>query len=206
MKNNRNNKSNLVGFLGLVIAIITLLFGDNLYERLTGRPLSLPKLSDTPTEFTSPSFDPNNEQTPTGIPATEVFDLEPDNFIPAIKARMLTLKFFESGYDVPPYEQRTYYSKFDQETTRFVNWELFLYVKLPEERIDFSIHSIYYDSTGSILREDDTESYFLPEWDGIVRVRNGWGWEEAGKWLKDTYTVVLYTSDIEIARASFTIE
>lgn len=162
---------------------------------------SIPTFTDTPRPTNFPIA-----QSPTfSVPLGPTLQPITSGFLSSINAKVANLRFFESGKDVIPQDQRIYRDYFDQATTRYVCWELNLRFLHPGQRYDFIIHAIYYRSDGYIFAEQDLDAYVLPAWTDSYHAI-GRGWENAGEWEKDTYTVVLYIDNTEIARASFTIQ
>lgn len=122
----------------------------------------------------------------------------------SFSASVVSLKFFESGYDMPALGQRVYDSQFDGKTSRFIDWEIFLVGPAPGQRVDFSVHSVYLRSDGSVYAEFDDSASLTPDWSGLISA-GGWGSKEPGSWSNGTYTVVLSIEGNEITRGSFTV-
>jgi hypothetical protein len=196
----KSDKNNWLGIAGLLVAIITLVFGDNLYQQLTGNSFFSDNSNIPPTEiiFSIPA---------TNIPyiPTETPTYSPVNFLSSINAKIVSVKFFETSKDVLPLSERVYSTSFKQETTRFINWQLELELPPLGRRVDYVIHAIYYKSDGSIFWEQDSKLYILADWDNPILTK-GAGSDNADVWTRDTYTVVLYIDNVEIARGTFAIE
>jgi hypothetical protein len=118
------------------------------------------------------------------------------------------LRFYESGYDWLPREQRVYEERFARETTRYVNWELNLEHPAPRRGVDFQITAVY-------LRDDGAGS-----WEEIFRqtldtsVEGDWtssyhnhsyGFDDPGNWAIGFYRVDIYFEGQVIASEQFAI-
>jgi hypothetical protein len=90
----------------------------------------------TPESIATPISEP-----PTATPNANF--TPPDADIPLLNARVTTLKFYESGNENVPFEQRVYKQSFASETSRYIRWELRLRHPAPGRHIDFSIIAIY---------------------------------------------------------------
>ncbi|MFM8370280.1 MAG: hypothetical protein ACKOBD_16145, partial [Chloroflexota bacterium] len=99
----------------------------------------------------------------------------------------------------------SYKSKFTKQTTDYVSLELNLKFPKTGKRSDYKLRSICYMSDGSIFSDLYSETYVESGWDNS-QVAFSFGWSDPGRWASDTYTVVIYYENIEIARKSFEIE
>lgn len=124
--------------------------------------------------------------------------------INVINATVTDLKFF-SGHHSQPLTKRSYKSKFTKQTTDYVSLELNLKFPKTGKRSDYKLRSICYMSDGSIFSDLYSETYVESGWDNS-QVAFSFGWSDPGRWASDTYTVVIYYENIEIARKSFEIE
>jgi len=64
--------------------------------------------------------------------------------IDPIGAEITYFRFFESGQDLVPVDEREYKTRFPKETTRFIAWELNLEYPEKERDLIFDIVGIYY--------------------------------------------------------------
>jgi serine/threonine protein kinase len=129
---------------------------------------------------------------------------EPTWYIPAIDAGVNSIQFYESSVDGIPLDERSYSNSFPQSSTRFINWELNLQHPSPTDRIDFTIHAVYYSPDRSIFAEQDLDTYIDPEWTTSTHF-HGWGWDEPGNWSTGSYLIALYVDNELIASANFDI-
>jgi hypothetical protein len=125
-------------------------------------------------------------------------------FIPALKAKVEKLRFFESGNNLPAVGQRTYKNRFPAKSTRRINWEVQLKHPAPKQRTDFKITAKYYYPDGSLFTEHLLETYLDPEWTGSQHA-SGWGWNQQGNWKIGEYTVEIFVKDQKVAHGSFTV-
>ena len=123
---------------------------------------------------------------------------------PIAGARVEEMKFFESGYDTPELSKRTYQSRIDHRTARYMNWELDLACPAVPARVDFSINAIWYNPNGTVFANQNMNTYAQPTWTKPV-FNFGRGWKEAGNWKVGGYRVELFVNNNRIATGSFEI-
>jgi hypothetical protein len=125
-----------------------------------------------------------------------------------LNARVTSLRFFESGYDMLPREERVYAQRFASGTTRCINWELNLEYPAPGRRIDFQITAINLRDNGTPLweeiRRQTMDAHVEATW---TRSYHWWGygWPDPGNWESGSYRVDLYVEGKKIASAPFEI-
>ncbi len=125
-------------------------------------------------------------------------------YINVVNATVTDLRFF-SGHHSQPLAKRAYKNKFTKSTTDYVSLELNLKFPKPGKRFDFKLRAICYRADGSIFSDQYSETYVESGWDNS-QVAFSYGWSITGRWTCDTYTIVIYFENIEIARKSFEIE
>jgi hypothetical protein len=115
----------------------------------------------------------------------------PSPFNPQVTA----LRFFESGNEDLPLEQRVYAERFARETTRYINWELNLEHPAPGRRVDFKITAVYLRDTGA----GSSEEFFRQTLDASVEADwtySFWYWrygfDDPGNWATGLYRVDIY--------------
>jgi hypothetical protein len=173
-------------------------------------PTATPELIATPTSV-PPTATPSPTATPTSVPPSPTPNATltlPDADIPSLNARVTTLRFYESGNEDVPFEQRVYEQSFSSETSRYINWELRLRNPAPGRHIDFSVLAIYYRMNASVWEEigratDDT--YLEADW---MRTNHtdGFGCDDpVGCWEVGSYRVDLYAEGKKIASGQFEI-
>ena len=124
--------------------------------------------------------------------------------IPSLSATVTKLRFFESGYDLPAYEDREYKTRFPKSSSRYINWELNLKHPLPERRLDFTINAVWYNPEGNEYTRQRKESSLKPTWETSWYTL-GFGWQESGNWKPGSYRVDLFIEGEKIASGSFEV-
>jgi len=124
--------------------------------------------------------------------------------IPLLKAKVIALNFFESGFNTPNKDQRGYSTQFMKTNSRYINWELNLEFPAPGRRIDFDIIAVWYNPDGSVMARQTKASYIEANWTNSYH-NFGRGWKEPGNWAPGTYRVDLLVNNQKIASGSYTI-
>jgi len=124
--------------------------------------------------------------------------------IPALGAKVTSLRFFESGYHRPARGQRIYADRFQSDDCRYINWELNLTHPTRDKRVDFRIDAIWYNQDGSVLARQSTPCHLEESWCWSFW-NHSWGWEEPAKWIPGQYRVELFVNGSKIAVGSFTV-
>jgi len=124
--------------------------------------------------------------------------------IPVLNAKVAGLRFYESGPDILPLNERVYKGTFATSTTRYINWELTLQHPQPNQRIDFRAAAIYYRPDGSIMTEHGINTYLESNWIDSFHT-SGWGWPEPGNWKTGEYAVEIFVNDQKVANGSFSV-
>jgi hypothetical protein len=113
---------------------------------------------------------------------------------PPFDPQVQILRFYESGYEVVPREQRVYEERFARETTRYVNWELNLEHPAPGRRVDFQITAVYYrantnSATGwEEFHRHTVDTYVEGDWTSSYHW-SGYGFADPGNWAINSYRV-----------------
>jgi hypothetical protein len=158
----------------------------------------LPTLTPTPTapiptETSSPS--PTATPTPDAASAAAYGSLH----VSAVR-----VAFYKSGKDGVPLAKRQYAERFARKSTLYVNWEIRLTHPAPSQRVDFKIHVIWYSPDGSILNDQDMDTYVAAGWKDSYH-NWGWGWDKTNQWPVGKYRVEFWVGDQKIASGSFEI-
>ena len=106
--------------------------------------------------------------------------------------RITDIRFFESGYDATPLEQRGYSTDFALSSTRYIYVEVLAENKLwnrEDNRLNLSFK--YYSPDGSLFGEMSNE-YTIPQTDEWYYMWKGWGWDDAGYWTPGRYRVEVW--------------
>lgn len=122
------------------------------------------------------------------------------------RLRFTTLKFFESGYGVPAYEQRNYTTYFSQSATRYVNFEVSFINDLYMVRDQLPILTVnYYSPDGSFFGTEMVDTVVVKkEWYNSW-LSGGYGWQMPGNWKRGTYRVEVFLGSQKITEGRFTI-
>ncbi len=125
-------------------------------------------------------------------------------YIPSLNAKVTSLRFFESGYNAPPREQRVYSDQFDKSVTRYINWEINLEHPAPGHRIDFVIEQLWYRPNGSLMSRQTFNTSLNPEWTSSY-FHHSYGWRNPGNWSNGSYRVDLFVGGQKVTSGSFEI-
>lgn len=125
-------------------------------------------------------------------------------FIPALKASVEKLRFFESGYGKVDPSLRMYKRRFSAKNSRYINWEILLKHPMPNQKIDFKINAKYYRPDGRLYAENNMNTYIAPKWAESQHF-TGWGSKNPGTWKEGKYTVEIFVKDQKVAQGSFTV-
>ena len=120
--------------------------------------------------------------------------------------KVTDIRFFEAGDTSPDASDRVYINEFSQKRTRRIYTE----VKIKNFRYEKKRHShkvkwVYYNPNGSIKGEMYNDFNVQKKWLNAWTSK-GWGWKEAGNWLKGKYRVKVYIDDDYITEKSFYIK
>lgn len=142
----------------------------------------------------------------------------PAGVIPALDAKVRSLRFFEAGATAPPVAQRSYASAFATATARYIVWQLDLTHPAPHQWVPLPIEALLYfrDAAGErIVQRKVFQSAVPADWRDTYHM-DSFGWENdyyydrAGsttrsprRWLPGMYRVDLYSLDRKIASGSF---
>jgi hypothetical protein len=134
--------------------------------------------------------------------AEKTFQIDWD--IPSLRATVDSVRFFESGYDSPPLDQRRYATTFARRSARYIFVELRLSHPAPDGPESARVTCTYYRSDGIVLGKPadevrptpGTEATYWDFW---------WGWEDPGNWAPGTYRVECSAEGRVIAEKTFQI-
>lgn len=119
-------------------------------------------------------------------------------------ARVTEVKFYESGYDGVELGHRTYQTRFDHRTSRYINWEVNLSCPALASRVDFTINATWYNPNGTVFAQQSLNTYAEAGWTAPV-FNFGRGWRNPGLWKRGFYRVELFVNGSRIATGSFQI-
>ncbi|MCY3886382.1 MAG: hypothetical protein OXG19_01555 [Chloroflexi bacterium] len=129
---------------------------------------------------------------------------EPFTYIPTLDARVVELRFFESGFYSPPRDARVYRTTFSRSTTRYVSWQLNLAHSPKPERNDYTIEAVFHRPNGSVLARQTAETYIDEGWTSSY-YSESWGWREPGHWPPGQYRVELLIANQPVAVGAFQV-
>lgn len=123
---------------------------------------------------------------------------------PYLEARAVSLRFYESGPDIPEAAQRAYRKRFLQSQTRYINWELHLDAAPTSKLVQFAANEIWYGPGGKILNNVTRKFSFPSDWTGSG-LTNGLGPVGSGLWRPGAYLLIMKINGNEVARGSFEV-
>ena len=124
--------------------------------------------------------------------------------IQSLDAIVTNFRFFESGYDRVPLEERVFEASFDQRTARYIEWQMDHIASVPTEEYVIETKTVLYNSDREVLSTlvmldklnlDRTYSYFA--W--------GHGYEEPGHWVPGHYWVEVLVDGTLVAAGGFEV-
>jgi hypothetical protein len=121
----------------------------------------------------------------------------------SLGVELRSLRFHEG--DIREYTDEYRTTRFPQETTRYVNFELSLNNLFYQER-DQEFHRLvrYYHPDGSLLWEGHRD-VVLPSGDKDFYESTGWGWKESGNWTQGIYQVEIFIDGVKIVESPFSV-
>ena len=182
--------------------VVTMVVTGELGGNPTAVPTRAPSRTRTPIATIAPPGSPT--PIPTIAPPRSPTPSGSGAQIPSLAASVTELRFFESGDDLLPYEEREYSHRFPMATTRYVYWELHLSYPESKEPMTFETEAVYYKPDGTEMGRFTEESHTEAGWSSSWHT-SGWGWDEPGKWPLGTYLVELYIERDLVASDTFEI-
>lgn len=120
-----------------------------------------------------------------------------------LKAKVLAVRLFESGGDVPDRKNRVVTTTFDALTTRFINLELELEYPATAKRTDFEV-PCQIEGPDSVARVPVVKGTVEAGWVGSYH-NVGWGARNRGLWPEGAYHVTCRDQNDVIASTDFTV-
>lgn len=115
------------------------------------------------------------------------------------------IKLFESPRNGLPFGERTYYSQYDKENTRFINLEMSLKNYLThEEQFPLEVQFNYYNDTGLLKAHVEYLKEITDKRDKII-LDAGYGSATSDYWFPDRYTIEVIFMDQLIAVVPFVV-
>lgn len=125
--------------------------------------------------------------------------------IAVIDATVTGLRFFESGIDGVPKDERSYQQRFEASEARYINWELNLKFPPVPGDTSFEIDAVYYRPGGGVLGRLTHPARVEAGWTYSWHNRS-WGWDAPGHWPRGEYRVELHVDGAKIAAEGFAID
>ena len=143
----------------------------------------------------------------------------PTGGIAAGNARVVSLRFFETGVDVPPQKDRRYGTRFPLTGTRNVGWELNLGHAVTRQWLPLPIEALLYgvDAQGQRVMQrrvmqsavpadwPNTSHVDLFAWDDDYYYQRAGNGRSPGRWVPGSYRVDLYVRNRKIASGAFEV-
>jgi hypothetical protein len=121
------------------------------------------------------------------------------------KKDVVSLHFFESGYDSVTQKRRIYKDEFAASDTRFINWELSMQHPAPGKMVEYELEAVWRKADGTIITRPTQSTLIEPEWKNPF-VTGSWGNSDAGKfWQPGIYQVDIYIGGEKVAGGSFKV-
>lgn len=115
-----------------------------------------------------------------------------------------SLKLYEGPYDDLIEEERTYYTEFSCEETRYIYVEIVLKNRMPEKSWHCELFTKFYNDArelkGQVVRLQRVEKK-----DDLIKITAGWGSNVKGSWRMDRYTAEIVFMDKLLAVIPFQI-
>jgi hypothetical protein len=116
-----------------------------------------------------------------------------------------SLRFFESGAESVPVEERQYKNEFVAANIRFINWELNMLHPAPGKKISLDLEAVRKSPEGTIVARQKLNVELKPEGENIY-LQSSIIIETPGKeWKPGTYTLEFYSGGEKIATGSFRV-
>lgn len=127
-------------------------------------------------------------------------------YISAIEANITTLRFFETGWELPEYGKRQYLDTFRRGSTRFISWELNMTHPKHSRRINYDIDSVWYKPDGTVFYRGTRNAYVEPNWSSSWQSAScGWANYSPTNWPVGVFRVELFVSGQKIATGTFQV-
>jgi hypothetical protein len=123
--------------------------------------------------------------------------------IPALRANVTALRFFEGPYDAPPRAQRVYARRFSQSSARYIWAQLEISFPRPGQVLEAPVNCIY-NHQGDEWGRAEMNIVIQPEWESAYTPA-GYGWRDAGHWPRGTFRVQCIADGSVITEASFEV-
>ena len=124
--------------------------------------------------------------------------------IPSLRARVKSIRFFESGNDPLPEDQREYTRRFSRQATRYIWLQLDLNLPAPGRSMEIPLECKYYRGGVEFATLSQMHIRLEADWTDVWS-RGGWGWAAVGNWPVGAYTASCRVDGRVFARGSFEV-
>ena len=124
--------------------------------------------------------------------------------IPSVQAKLSSLKFFETGPNIPAANLRSFDVKFEAARTRYIGLELTLQHPAPGRVASFNVACAYRTASDSLIGQFDVPFTIQADWQFTVSARN-LGHADPGHWKPGTYRATCTSEGQTVAQSTFEI-
>lgn len=126
-------------------------------------------------------------------------------YVPRIGAEVTSLQLFEAGREIPPVSARTYSSRFDRQSARYIYWHIGLRFSQPTTRTQDVRFAFAYSREGRPVGSG-SHSGTIAAGSTTYGHWSGHGWSDAGRWAPGEYRVTVSVDDMPLASRTFVVE
>lgn len=119
-----------------------------------------------------------------------------------LSATVTALKFYESSGEDP--KEKTYRTRFEGSSTRYISYELNLRLPAQRTRVDFPLTAIWYRADGTELTRQSRDARVEADWTTSMHYA-GWGSPNPGTWARGYYRLDLFSSGKKVASDWFEV-
>lgn len=132
--------------------------------------------------------------------------LRDDNLVdmPVIACTDARVRFFATGYEMLPVNDRRYQSVLSRQDTTFVGWQLDLAMPAPGKKINYLVKALWFAPDGRLLTHQSMNATCQADWTRPWHAAS-WGYRKAGNWVPGDYRVAFFINGRPAAESHFTI-
>jgi hypothetical protein len=95
-----------------------------------------------------------------------------------LAAELKEVKFFATGEEpVPPLDQRQYATRFSNDSTHNIHWQLAFEHAKPGKDLTFKLRAIWYDPDGKLIKDETVDRPIKADWQRSCEWGLGWGYK-----------------------------
>ncbi|MBZ0089602.1 MAG: sel1 repeat family protein [Thermoanaerobaculia bacterium] len=127
------------------------------------------------------------------------------NYVPRLGAEAMSLKFFEAGRESPPISARTYSSRFDRQSARYIYWQIGLRFSQPTTKAQDVRFAYSYSREGRPVGSGSHSGTIAA---GFTTYSHwaSWGWRDPGRWAPGEYRVNVSVDNLPVTSGTFVVE